>query len=447
MFLVALGPISTAVLAGVGMTVLLAVLLPGAAPVYAVSFLVAALATPVGLIAASRRKASAAIVVASQLRQAVLDGIEGHQDLILFGETDTARHTISRAGTRLATLRVRLGIHGAAAAAVVQLMMGAALIGTLMTGIVSLRAGEIEGPLLAGLLLAVIASFEASAMLVRSATRLASAAAAAERLQALAEAAPSTSDPVNPAQLPAGGDIAFEDVSFRYGAACLVLDRISFTIDAGACVAIKGPSGSGKSTIAQLLVRLLEPQSGTIRVNGLNIAEVAIADLHQHVALMTQDAPVFNDTVRANLLIGRPDADDADLWRALQTVALADTIKALPRGLDTVLGEAGRTLSAGQARRICLARTLLSDASIIILDEPTSGLDRATELAFLEDLPDATAGRTAIVITHADLPAAFDRVLTLRAGQLAGPQTSLRRCNALAALKCRIRRSPNWLRA
>jgi ATP-binding cassette subfamily C protein CydC len=140
--------------------------------------------------------------------------------------------------------------------------------------------------------------------------------------------------------------------------------------------------------------------------------------LRRRVALMTQDAPVFLDTIRANLLIGRHDATHDDLWRVLDAVRLSEFVRGLPHGLDTVTGEAGRTLSAGQARRLCLARTLLSDAQIMVFDEPTSGLDREAEATFLADLPALTEGRTAIVITHAALPDGFDRVLELRAGAI-----------------------------
>ena len=184
-------------------------------------------------------------------------------------------------------------------------------------------------------------------------------------------------------------------------------------------MAIKGPSGVGKSTIAQLLVRLIDPAAGRVMINGRDVREVGSAALRQRVALMTQDAPVFNATVRNNLLIGRPDAADEALWVVLDLVGMKDVVSHLAAGLDTVLGEGGRTLSAGQARRICLARTLLSPASIIVLDEPTAGLDVDAERAFLEDVPSAVAGRTMIVITHAELPPAFGRVLELRAGCIA----------------------------
>ena len=137
------------------------------------------------------------------------------------------------------------------------------------------------------------------------------------------------------------------------------------------------------------------------------------------MALLSQDSPVFIDTIRNNLRIARALADDEAIWDALKAARLDQFVATLPEGLDTVLGEAGRTLSAGQMRRLCLARTLLSDAPIILLDEPTNALDRATEVAFFETLTEATKGRTVIMVTHADIPdGTVDRVLEMRNGRL-----------------------------
>jgi ATP-binding cassette subfamily C protein CydC len=225
-------------------------------------------------------------------------------------------------------------------------------------------------------------------------------------------------EPAVPPPIPPGGEVRFEAVRFGYDPQHPVLDGLSFVVRGGECVAIAGPSGAGKSTIAQLLLRLVDPDAGTVRLNGSDLRDVTGADLHQRVALMTQDAPVFLDTIRANLCIGRDDADDAALWCVLEAVHLAEFVRGLPGGLDAVVGEAGRTLSAGQARRVCLARTLLSRAGVMVFDEPTSGLDVETETAFLTELPQLTSGRTAIVITHAAVPETFGRVLELRAGRL-----------------------------
>lgn len=419
LFLVALGPISTAVLAGAVMTVVLAVFLPGAALVYALLFFAAVLLVPVGMVLASRAAGAEVIAAGAALRQAVLDGIDGHQDLVLFEARDEAVVRSEAAAGRLSVARRRLGLHAALAAALVQVLAGGALIGALLAGFAALEAQQIDGPLLAGLLLAIIASFEASAMLVRSATRLAGAAAAADRLQAVATSAPAVVEPTSPVPVPPGGEVRFEAVRFGYDPQRPIIDGLSFAIRTGECVAIAGPSGAGKSTIAQLLLRLVEPQAGTVRLNGADLRDVAGSELRRRVALMTQDAPVFLDTIRANLGIGRDGADDAALWRVLEAVHLAEFVRGLPGQLDAVVGEAGRTLSAGQARRICLARTLLSEADVIVFDEPTSGLDFETEAAFLAELPALTRGRTAIVITHAAVPVTFGRVLELRAGTIA----------------------------
>lgn len=420
-FLVALGPISTAVLAGLAMTLVLALFLPGAALVYALLFFSAVLLVPVALVLGSRRAGAEVVAATAALRQAVLDGLDGHQDLVLFGARDEAVADADTAGTRLAAARRRLGRNAAIASAAVQGFAALALLGTLAAGFSALELQQIDGPLMAGLMLAVLASFEASALLVRSATRLAGAAAAADRLQAIATGAPPIVEPAEPLPLPSGGEVRFEAVRFGYDAQRPILDEISFGVRSGECIAIAGPSGAGKSTIAQLLLRLVDPDAGTVRLNGRDLRQVASRDLRRRVVLMTQDAPVFLDTIRANLLIGRDGADEADLWRVLHEVQLGDLVRELPRGLDTVVGEAGRTLSAGQARRVCLARTLLSDAKVIVLDEPTSGLDFEAEAAFLTELPALLRGRTAIVITHASLPSTFGRVLELRAGVIAEP--------------------------
>lgn len=418
-FLVALGPISTAVLAGAAMTVVLAIFLPGAAVVYALLFFAAVLLVPIGLVLGSRHAGAEVVAASAALRQAVLDGIEGHPDLVLFGAVGEAVNAATAASEQLSRARRRVGLHAALASALVQLLAGGALIGTLLAGFAALEAQHIDGPLLAGLVLAVIASFEASAMLVRSATRLAGAAAAEDRLQAIATSALAIAEPAVPLPVPSGGDVCFEAVRYGYDAQHPVIDGLSFAIRGGECVAITGPSGAGKSTIAQLLLRLVDPDAGTVRLNGSDLRNVAGGELRQRVALMTQDAPVFLDTIRANLRIGRDDADDAALWRVLEAVHLAEFVRGLPGQLDAVVGEAGRTLSAGQARRICLGRTLLSRADVIVFDEPTSGLDVETESTFLAELPELTRGRTAIVITHAAVPATFARVLELRAGRLA----------------------------
>ncbi|MGN6158929.1 MAG: thiol reductant ABC exporter subunit CydC [Devosia sp.] len=420
-FLVGLGPIMTAIVAGTGMAVLLGFMLPGAAPIYAIGFALAALGVPAILVVASSRLGTEIVAASTSLRSAVLDAIDGHQDLILFDAVAAAQARAESAAARLSRARLRLGRFTALASAAVQGLAATILLSTLLCGLDAVHAGRIDGPLMVGLVLAVVASFEASAVVVRSARGLAAAAAAAERLSDLAAAPSVISETAEPEQLGSGGAIDLVGVHFGYRAGVPVLDGLTLHVPAGGCLAIRGPSGGGKSTITQLLVRLIDPDAGNVFINGHDLRHIETGALRRCVALMTQDSPVFRDTVRANLLIGHPDADDEALWAILVRVGLNGVIRDLPGGLDAVLGEDGRTLSAGQARRICLARTLLSPASIVVLDEPTAGLDAEAEQAFLRDVPRVAAGRTMILVTHAELPPGFGGVVELRAGRIIEP--------------------------
>ncbi|HEX2527333.1 MAG TPA: ABC transporter ATP-binding protein [Geminicoccus sp.] len=300
-----------------------------------------------------------------------------------------------------------------------------ALLGVLWFGLDALARDELGAPLLVGLLLACLGSFEALSVIVRSVAKLGAAAAAADRLLALATAPASIQDPAVPVAFKPGR-LFLENVRFGHDPDHPVLDGLSLDVPVGHRVAIVGPSGAGKSTLAELVLRLRDPQGGRVLIGATDLHTVRQEDLHRHVALLGQSAPVFIGTIRSNLLIARPDADDAALWQALDDAQLGDVVRSLPDGLDTAMGEAGHSLSTGQARRLCLARTLLSPAGILVFDEPTSGLDRATERAFLADLARATQGRTVLLITHAELPdGTADAIWRLRDGKLVPQRASM----------------------
>jgi ATP-binding cassette subfamily C protein CydC len=419
-FLVAIGPWTAALLIGGGMTVLLGFLLPGAALIYGPAMVGAALLVPIGLVWLSRATGRASVEANAAMRMSVLDGAIGHADLTAMGALGTVSERFDEASAMAASLRRRLGAYTSGAAAIVQVLAALALVGTLWMGLLAVEAGHVDGPVMAGLLLAVLGSFEVTGMIVRSVGKASAAIAAAERLNALTALTPPVAEPAAPVALPADGAIAFENVHFGYAGLPPVLSGLSFTVAPGERLAIVGPSGCGKSTILRLLLRLAEPQSGAVTIGGTALEHFSTADVHAHMALLSQDSPVFIDTIRSNLLIGRPDASEADLWAALAKAQLDQHVAALPKGLDSVVGEAGRTLSSGQARRLCLARALVSKAPVLLLDEPTDALDRDTELAFFRILAQATTDRTVIMVTHAALPdGTVHRVLTLRDGLLA----------------------------
>lgn len=419
-FLVAVGPILAALVIGTALTILLAMLLPGAALVYAISLLGSVLVVPAGLAFLSRGSGTAAVTSAADARAAVLDGLDGHADLVAMGVLGTAQAHFTQTVARLARARGSLATLTALAGFLVQALSAIALVGSLWVGLDAHAAGQIGGPVLAGLLLAIAASFEATNVIVRSVGKLTTAVAAAERLLAIGQSPILVADPVSPDAMPADHALRLAGVGFHYPGGAPVLDNLDLEIAPGEHVAITGASGGGKSTLLSLILRLDEPVTGQITLGGTSIARLRLSDLHRRIALLSQDSPLFHDTIRANLLVARQGAGDAQLWAALDQAGLGDFVRGHRLGLDALVGEGGRTLSAGQARRLCLARTLLSPAGILLLDEPTTGLDRAAEEAFFHALHAGARGRSVIVVTHAAIPdGTMDRVLEMRHGRLA----------------------------
>lgn len=195
--------------------------------------------------------------------------------------------------------------------------------------------------------------------------------------------------------------VSFEEVRFTYDEAKgEILHGISFRAKQGEVVALVGPSGGGKSTVLKLLPRFYDPTSGCIRINGEDISHYTVASLRDSIAVVTQDTFLFNDTVKANLVMAKTDVSDEEIERAARAAKAHEFIQALPNGYDTVVGERGDFLSGGQKQRIAIARALLKDAPILILDEATSALDSASEKEVQEALEVLMEGRTTFVIAH-----------------------------------------------
>lgn len=179
-----------------------------------------------------------------------------------------------------------------------------------------------------------------------------------------------------------------------------VLHGVSFRAEPGQTVALVGSSGAGKSTIAQLLPRLYDVDEGAVRLGGVDVRDLSAASLRATLGMVTQDGHLFHDTVRANLLLARPAADDSALWDALRRARLDTLVRSLPDGLDTVVGERGYRLSGGERQRMTIARLLLAGQRVVVLDEATAHLDNTSEAAVQEALAEALQGRTALVIAH-----------------------------------------------
>lgn len=224
--------------------------------------------------------------------------------------------------------------------------------------------------------------------------------AALNRIYALLDVKRQITDPDQPKAITTPkGEIAFDNVSFGYGGQPAI-SGVSFTAHPGKVIALVGPSGAGKSSIINLIPRLFDIGSGRITYDGVDLRDLRLADLRQNMALVSQDAVLFNDTIANNIKLGRLDASDDDVMAAATSAAAHDFIMDQPQGYDTIVGEGGGRLSGGQRQRISIARAILRDAPVLLLDEATSALDASSEQQIQQALDDLAQGRTTIVVAH-----------------------------------------------
>jgi len=229
------------------------------------------------------------------------------------------------------------------------------------------------------------------------------AMASCRRIFGLLEVEPTILPGTTSLPAPVRGEVEFVDVGFRYASGDgqrPVLDRFSLHVPAGETHAIVGATGAGKSTVVKLLLRLYEPTSGHIAIDGTPITGLTFGSLRGTTGFVSQDVFLFHGTVRDNIAYGRPDATDEEIWQATDLAEASTFIRAIPGGLDAVVGERGQKLSGGQRQRLTIARALLRDPAILLLDEATSAIDNETEAAIQRSLVKVSTGRTTIVIAH-----------------------------------------------
>ena len=317
-------------------------------------------------------------------------------------------------------------------------------LGILFTGLAGLtvlglamplvHAGQIDGVFLALLPLTAIAAFEAIQPLAQSLQWLEVSQAAANRIFALIDTPPAVPAPRSPHALvrvegtpscprldaPA---ITIAGLSFRYAdGEPWALDNLHLTIPAGSSLGIVGPNGSGKSTLTNLFVRFWDYTEGSIRIGDRELRELPADDARDLFGVVPQHTHLFNATVRDNLYVAKPDANDDELVAACRQAQIHDFVASLPQGYDTMIGENGVLLSGGERQRLAIARAVLKAAPILILDEATSQLDPLTEQALLASLRPFMAGRTTIVISHRQAAVAWvDQIVVLENGRVAQP--------------------------
>ena len=321
------------------------------------------------------------------------------------------------------TARRRIRLRAIMTALVITLVFGS-ITAVMWQGAMDVAAGRLSGGSIAAFVLTGGLVAGAFGSLSESWGDLLRGAGAASRLQELMAVTPQIVSPVHAVPIPSmerGARIQFEDVHFHYPTRPdqAALHGISLDIAAGETVAVVGPSGAGKSTLIQLALRFYDPDSGMIRLNGVNFADADLAAIRGMMAMVPQESIIFAASARDNLRYGRWDASDEDIWAAARAANAEAFLRSLPQGLDSYLGEGGARLSGGQRQRISIARALLRDAPILLLDEATSALDAESERLVQDALGHLMAGRTTIVIAHrlATVRAA-DRIIVLDEGRI-----------------------------
>ncbi len=335
---------------------------------------------------------------------------------------DDAKTTYANAATKS---QQSLAALNAAQAAI----MNGGLLAVALIGVGMAANGQLEAGDIAALTLMLMQVYQPLNILGWAYREIKQASVDLERLFQTLRLRPEVEDkPDAPALKVPGGAVRFEDVSFAHDGRARSVDQVSFEIPAGAFVGLAGPSGAGKSTLLRLLFRFYDPDKGRVLIDGQDISGVSQTSLRENLGLVPQDVVLFNDTLRQNILYGRPDADEAALWDAVERARLKDFVDQLPDGLETRVGERGLKLSGGEKQRVGVARAILKDPPILILDEATSALDSQTESEVQAALAEAARGRTTIAVAHRlSTIAKADLILVMEDGQLteAGPHGEL----------------------
>jgi len=347
------------------------------------------------------RLGSEAREAAGELGAFAVDSVQGLGEIVAFQQETSRGGKLDALSQRHIDLRLPFFRELTLQHAILEMLTGLGGLAVVVAGAALASRGTLDPGLLPLMTILAMAAFLPVSEIAQIGRQLADTLGATRRVYALAnEPIPVRDGPGVPAAAGAAA-LALEGVSFTYpGQSRRALSAVSFAIPAGKTVALVGTSGAGKTTTAQLLMRFWDPDSGSITLNGADLRDYKLDELRRLIALVAQDTYLFNDTLRANILIARPEASETELLAAVQHASLTEFVAALPKGLDSPVGERGTSLSGGQRQRVAIARAFLKDAPVLILDEATSHLDAVNEQAVRRALDLLQADRTTIVIAH-----------------------------------------------
>lgn len=421
LYLRLIAPPVVALLGVLLVALLVGVFLPFAGLLVLLSLVAVLVALTLGMAWWGREQSSRIVSATDDLRVRAIEQMQGLAELSAWQVLDRHQEDLKAREQRQSADRFLLECRGAWGQALASAGIQGTVVLLLVLVLIAFQRELISAPVMVMLPLAVMALAEGFAGLPSAFLQWGGTEAAARRLNEQRELEPKaaqdklhskTTERLSPASAPA---LTWQNISLQRGA-FPIFSNLNFTLAAGEKVAIVGPSGAGKSTLAALAASLIKADSGTLCIGSVPLADIDPDVWREQIAVLTQNAHIFNDSLAANLRIAKPQATDGQLWEALAQVELEDKVRQFEDGLETQLGEFGRQLSGGEARRVALARIFLRNPAWVILDEPLTGLDEGTATRIKEHLNRFLRDRAALLLAHEldALPQA-DRVLVLSA--------------------------------
>ncbi|TDT43366.1 ATP-binding cassette subfamily C protein CydC [Halospina denitrificans] len=353
----------------------------------------------VGVALVTRRLSAREGRARDLIRSRVVDQLRGLAELQAASQLVSHQEQLLRLEAGQRHCQYRLAKRTALAQALSTLGVQALVVIVLILAALAWQAEVVSGPVMVMMPLAVMALSEGFSVLPAAFAQWGATEAAASRLNEQSSLTGCLPEPDEPAPVPAHPAITWSGIAVARGTPS-VFDDFNLSLAPGEHIAITGPSGSGKSTLALLLARLLEPDEGAVLADGRDIRQFHGDEWRQRIALLSQDAHLFNESIAENLRLALPQATDARLWEVLAAVQLDETVRAFSLGLETRVGEMGGQVSGGEARRLALARVLLKQAPIVVLDEPFTGLDRGIEERVRTSIQPWLAGRSVVFLLH-----------------------------------------------
>ena len=357
---------------------------------------------------------------AGELSAHAIDTIQGIAEIVAFQQAGHRAKDFDNLTNRHIAIRLPFFKELTMQKTLLEVLTGWGGLAVVSTGALLTTSGSLDAGLLPLLTILAMSAFLPVSEIAQIGRQLADTMGATRRIYALENEPVVIDDGTNetPGDLSSG--VCFRNVSFAYpGRSKRILQDLNFEIPAGRTLALVGPSGAGKTSLAQLLMRFWDPEKGSITLNGIELKDFKLEELRSRVALVAQDTYLFNNSLRENILVAKPDATELELSEAVKLSALSEVIESLPDGLDTMVGERGSSLSGGQRQRVAIARAFLKDAPFLILDEATSHLDALSEHTVHKSLDLLKTNRTTIIIAHRlSTIRDADRIIVLNEGEM-----------------------------